>query len=169
VSAHSAAAILFFSLPSPAKDWWNIPDAADSGAYHDGDSFSQVTGLKVGGEAGLEDKLAALWSGLCGDRRPGARTAARAGEGVQRSGIRSQGLGQEGHGILGKISLRAVPCNDASRGRRGCEREESLLSIIIGADGRLLHEALLEAGLARAYECPLPGRQSRRLSASSRS
>jgi len=44
-----AAAILFFSLSwLPAKDWAEYTGCRlTPGAYHDGDSFSQVSGLKV--------------------------------------------------------------------------------------------------------------------------
>ena len=47
-----ASAILFVSLAwSPAKDWTEYAGCRlTPGAYHDGDSFSQVSGLKVGGK-----------------------------------------------------------------------------------------------------------------------
>lgn len=153
-----AAAALFFSLSwLPAKDWVEYDGCRlTPGAYHDGDSFSQVSGLKVGGKRASKTnwRLYGVDCAETDDREPERLREQAKAFGVPESALK--GWGKKAMEFSEKFLSGPFRVMTLREDAAGASAKNRYYAIIIGADGRLLHEALLEAGLARAYGMPAP-------------
>ena len=153
-----ASAILFVSLAwSPAKDWTEYAGCRlTPGAYHDGDSFSQVSGLKVGGKRASKAnwRLYGVDCAETDDREPERLREQAKAYGVPESALK--GWGRKAMEFSEKFLSEPFRVLTLREDAAGASAKNRYYAIIIGADGRLLHEALLEAGLARAHGMPAP-------------
>lgn len=152
-----AAALLLFSVvSSPATDWIEYSGCRLSpGAYHDGDSFSRVEGLKIGGKRASKTNWR-LYGVDCvetDDRNPDRLHEQAKAFGVPESALRS--WGKKASEFSAKFLSEPFRVMTIRENAWGASEKNRYYAIIIGADGRLLHEALLEAGLARAHGMPV--------------
>ena len=151
------AFLLFTILPSPAKDWIEYTGChLTPGAYRDGDSFSQVEGLKTGGKRETKTNWR-LYGVDCAetDQREPARLKEQAlAFRVPEATLNS--WGKKASEFSEKFLSQPFRVMTLREDAEGASKKKRYYAIIIGADGRLLNEALVEAGLARAYGMPAP-------------
>ncbi len=153
-----AAATLFLSLScSHAKDWVEYDGCRlTSGAYRDGDSFSQVSGLKAGGKRASKTnwRLYGVDCAETDDREPERLREQAKAFGIPESALKE--WGKKAAAFSEKFLSEPFRVMTLREDAAGASAKNRYYAIIIGADGRLLHEALLEAGLARAHGMPAP-------------
>ncbi len=151
------AVLVFSVLVCPAKDWIEYTDCRlTPGAYHDGDSFSQVEGMKVGGKRATKTNWR-LYGVDCAEtdtREPGRLKEQAKDFRVPVASL--VGWGKKAGEFSAEFLSKPFRVMTLREDAGGASKKNRYYAIIIGADGRLLHEALLEAGLARAYGMPAP-------------
>ena len=157
ISPRSLLAAFFFLsvLLCPAKDWTEYTGCQlTPGSYRDGDSFNQVEGLKTGGqrESRTNWRLYGVDCPETDTREPERlKEQARAFRVPESSLI---GWGKKAAEFSEEFLSQPFRVMTLREDAGGASNKNRYYAIIIGADGRLLHEALLEAGLARAYGMP---------------
>jgi len=138
-----------------AKDWTEYTNCQlAAGEYHDGDSFSQVTGLKTGGQRTSKNNWR-LYGVDCPETD--ARNPERLQEQARAFGVPEAALeswGKKAAEFSARFLDGFFQVYTLREDARGASDKPRYFAIIVGADGRPLHEALLEAGLARAYGMP---------------
>jgi len=123
----------------------------DRDAYFDGDSFSGVSGLKVGGKRASKTNWR-LYGVDCPETD--MREVERVAEQAKYFGISGPDVLRWGK-VASKFSERFLAGSFTVFTRRekagGASEKNRYYAILLNADGQALHEALVEAGLARAY------------------
>lgn len=149
------AFIFLFVALCPAKEWIEYTGCElTPGSYHDGDSFSQVEGLKTGGQRPTKTNWR-LYGVDCAEtdtREPERLKEQALAFHVPESALND--WGRRAAEFSEKFLSRPFRVMTLREDAGGASKKNRYYAIIIGADGKLLHEALLEAGLARAYGMP---------------
>ena len=151
------AFFFLFVVLCPAKDWTEYTGCRlTPGAYHDGDSFSQVAGMKTGGkrETKTNWRLYGVDCAETDQREPGRLKEQALAFRVPEASLNS--WGKKASEFSEKFLSEPFRVMTLREDAAGASAKNRYYAIIIGADGRLLNEALVEAGLARAYGMPAP-------------
>lgn len=142
---------------------WIAYDACvlQSGKYFDGDSFNQVVGMKSGGK-----RPSTLNWRLYGIDCPETdqRSKPRVQEQAKYFRLREDDVllwGKKASEFSRKFLATPFMVHTLRQKSKGDSDKPRYYAIIIGGDGRALHEVLVEEGLARAYGMPAPWPEGR--------